>query len=274
MSTLELEHLKHTGSSSNNLSVHSDGSLTVGNLQSLNVNGNVGIGTSSPGQKLHVESAGTNYITTRDSTSGGVAGLICQNGSDTRGIRINNANLELYDFSAGAARMSVEAGGDVVVNGGLLKNSGDIYGHSYHPINRTSVLSQVAQWSFTSEITGSFLISDYGYPSGVKAIYCTGWCQIDNYGGSNGADHASYHFGQDIPDGGYANSGNLSTGFDAPMSFAHDGDFSGTGDHGEYGMYYNGLVPVNSNGRIYYRLGYGYSGGTHFISLIMNGYII
>ena len=39
MSTLELEHLKHTSSSTNNLSVHSDGSLTLGN---------VGIGTTSP----------------------------------------------------------------------------------------------------------------------------------------------------------------------------------------------------------------------------------
>ena len=49
MSTLELEHLKHTSSSTNNLSVHSDGSLTLGMLQ-----GNVGIGTSSPSKPLHV----------------------------------------------------------------------------------------------------------------------------------------------------------------------------------------------------------------------------
>ena len=70
MSTLELEHIKHTSSSSNNLSTHSDGSLTVGNLQSLNVlgdltvdtstlkvdatNNRVGIGTSSPGSKVHI----------------------------------------------------------------------------------------------------------------------------------------------------------------------------------------------------------------------------
>ena len=47
MSTLELEHLKHSSSSTNNLSVHSDGSLTLGMLQ-----GNVGIGTSSPTVKL------------------------------------------------------------------------------------------------------------------------------------------------------------------------------------------------------------------------------
>jgi len=58
MSTLELEHLKHTSSSGNNLSVHSDGSLTVGSLQSLNVIGNVGIGTSTPAKPLSVVKAG------------------------------------------------------------------------------------------------------------------------------------------------------------------------------------------------------------------------
>ena len=47
MSTLELEHLKHTSSSSNNLSVHSDGSLTLGMLQ-----GNVGIGTVAEPNRL------------------------------------------------------------------------------------------------------------------------------------------------------------------------------------------------------------------------------
>ena len=70
MSTLELEHIKHTSSSSNNLTAHSDGSLTVGNLQSLNVLGNlvvdtntiyadsssnkVGIGNSTPDTQLHI----------------------------------------------------------------------------------------------------------------------------------------------------------------------------------------------------------------------------
>ena len=64
MSTLELEHLKHSSSSSNNLSVHSDGSLTLGNLQSLNVdsgtlyvdttNNRVGIGRTDPADALSV----------------------------------------------------------------------------------------------------------------------------------------------------------------------------------------------------------------------------
>ena len=51
MSTLELEHLKHSSSSSNNLSVHSDGTLTLGNLQSLNVIGDLTVDTNT----LHVD---------------------------------------------------------------------------------------------------------------------------------------------------------------------------------------------------------------------------
>jgi len=84
----------------------------------IDSSGNVGIGTSSPGQKLQVESSGTNYITTRNSVSGGIAGLICQNGSDTRGIRINNTDLELYDFSAGVARATIDSSGNFKFNSG------------------------------------------------------------------------------------------------------------------------------------------------------------
>lgn len=77
--------------------------------------GNVGVGTTSPTTKLHVQSAGSNYITSRNSVAGGLAGLICQNGSDTRGIRINDASLELYDFSAGASRLTIDGAGRVTM---------------------------------------------------------------------------------------------------------------------------------------------------------------
>lgn len=188
--------------------------------------------------------------------------------------KLTNYNGGFY-VNNGTDRMTVDATGNVIIQGGSITNSGNVYGHSYHPINRTSVLSQVAQFSITAETTGNIdVVNTYGYPSGVKAIFCSVWVQQDGYTSSNGADHASYHFGQAIPDGEYASTGNISTAFDSPFSFHHDGEGASTGDHGEYGLYTNGLIPVNSNGRIYYRLGHGYSGGTHYISLIMNGYII
>lgn len=54
MSTLELEHIKHTSSSSNNLSVHSDGSLTLQALNgNLTLNGNLGVGTTTGSESLN-----------------------------------------------------------------------------------------------------------------------------------------------------------------------------------------------------------------------------
>ena len=101
MSTLELEHLKHSSSSSNNLTVHSDGSLTVPNLNdlpSLNVTGDltvdtdtlkvdstnnrVGVGTTTAGHSARLKVGGTGlsgYSTTiqfDNNDTGGVDGWI------------------------------------------------------------------------------------------------------------------------------------------------------------------------------------------------------
>ena len=57
MSTLELEHLKHSSASGNNITLAADGSVTV-DTTTLKVdatNNRVGIGTASPRTKLHVE---------------------------------------------------------------------------------------------------------------------------------------------------------------------------------------------------------------------------
>ena len=98
---------------SSSLNVSGDLTVDTSTLKVDSANNRVGIGTTSPTDKFHVESAGANYIKTRDSTSGGIAGLIMQNGSDTRGIRINNATTEIYDHSAGAARLLVNSNGYV-----------------------------------------------------------------------------------------------------------------------------------------------------------------
>ena len=186
---------------------------------------------------------------------------------------------EIQDPTNSNTALTIDSSGNVgslTISSGALTNADNLHGHTYHPISRTDAqTSSVWQTSITTETTGSFSpVTSYGYPSGVKAIFCSGFIQQDGFSSSNGADHASYHFGQSIPDGQYTSSGNIATTFDAQFSFTHDGEGASTGDHGEYGNYYNGLVPVNSDGKIYYRLGHGFSGGTHYISLIMNGYII
>ena len=60
MSTLELEHLKHASSSSNNLSTHSDGSLT---LQSLNVTGDLTVDTNTLFVDASADKVGINNTT-------------------------------------------------------------------------------------------------------------------------------------------------------------------------------------------------------------------
>lgn len=59
MSTLELEHLKHSSSSSNNLSVHSDGSLTVPTLQCTTLNA-VNVTNHVRSDRIRVHAASSN----------------------------------------------------------------------------------------------------------------------------------------------------------------------------------------------------------------------
>lgn len=91
MSTLELEHIKHTSSSSNNLSTHSDGSLTLGSL-----NGNIHVGTMGVGHTASPTSYGdanTMFSIHKNTTNGSVNALI---GTDTvkGGMYVNNTGSD------------------------------------------------------------------------------------------------------------------------------------------------------------------------------------
>lgn len=89
MSTLELEHLKHTSSSSNNLSTHSDGTLTVPSLQCTTLN-NIDVTNHVRSDRIRVHAAAT------DPSSGNatgdlyyntaIAGLKVYNGTDWRKV--------------------------------------------------------------------------------------------------------------------------------------------------------------------------------------------
>jgi hypothetical protein len=92
--------------------------FTAANTESMRIDssGNVGIGTNSPSGKLHVETAGTNYIYSRNGSASGIAGIICQNTTDTRGWRIDGTNFDMYDHSAGVTRMRIDSSGRVMIN--------------------------------------------------------------------------------------------------------------------------------------------------------------
>jgi hypothetical protein len=141
--------------------------------------------------------------------------------------------------------------------------------------NRTSA-NRFATWStsFTSENTGVIdTVATLGYPSGTKVILAMAFWQIDGYGGSAGADHATCAFGPNDQSGQlFTSSGNIPDVASGNFIFAHDGD--GVSGWGTYGTWWQGLVTVNANGLIYYRLGNGYSGGTHFIRMNFHDYWI
>jgi len=145
-----------------------DGDLTVDTdtLYVNSANNKVAVGTASPSTKFHVQSAGDNYITSRDSTSGGIAGVILQNGSDTRGIRINGSSLQLHDHSANLTRLNIDASGHVTMP----------YQPAFSAYNGPGpgITSAAYALAFTSGVTnvgGHYSTSTYRFTAPVAGTY-------------------------------------------------------------------------------------------------------
>jgi len=173
MSTLELEHLKHASSSSNNLSTHSDGSLTVGNLQSLNVlgdltvdtstlkvdatNNRVGIGTTSPTAQLELSAGAPTLILNANSQA-----------TDKKKVRLGASQFTAGDF---AVQQMADDGTTVVSTPFKI----DTYGHtiptSIKPDKYGSLIGPV-------DITGGFVNG-----CAVNTFHSITNVDINNYAG-------------------------------------------------------------------------------------------
>ena len=120
MSTLELEHLKHSSASGNNITLAADGSVTV-DTTTLKVdatNNRVGIGTTSPGYPLQVNgsvdilnvkgSTGNAFVRFTDSDATADFSIGADDGSYA-----GSGSFILYDRSNGAYRLAVNSNGQV-----------------------------------------------------------------------------------------------------------------------------------------------------------------
>ena len=158
------------------------------------------------------------------------------------------------------------------VKGTLFEGNGSSITNIFHKFTTPTTWS--ATFTGQNDVTIS-VSSQFGVPSTAKAILVTGYYHISGYslGAAGQGDHASSMFKE-----------NNSWSSAAPWSFTtssdtgwgtyvleHDGDASGSPHH--YGAWgYNGIIPINANGNIYGRLGWGISGGTHYNTLWCFGY--
>ena len=196
MSTLELEHIKHSSSSSNNLSVHSDGSLTVPNLNdlpSLNVTGDltvdtntlkvdstnnrVGVGTTTGGHSARLKIGGTD--------SGGYAAAIQlenDNAGGNGGWMLTTDNNWTIQTSAGQGGLALGIGGAQTNNTSMFVGADGLVVIGGHNEDLNTWIS-----NSSSSGTGIHLMdavsvgrggdasnhaSEYGYEAGRRVI---GW---------------------------------------------------------------------------------------------------
>ena len=256
MSTLELEHLKHTSSSSNNLSVHSDGTLTLGNLTNLNVNGNLGIGTTSPAKPLHVEGgADYNMIVRSASNRSGLA--IHQPGTGALGSPLGSALVLASDDTFRLGTQSVyniimDQSGRVTMpnqpawfgthadnyattwSGGQVFNMIANTANSYNVGNHFDFSTE----RFTAPVAGHYLVFGWDIREAGREATGVGLGVYKNGLGSSNRVVNSYHQNQR----GYAFSSVVSLAVNDWISFGVTegggvaGLFYGSGSYSGYGI--------------------------------------
>lgn len=192
MSTLELEHLKHSSSSSNNLSVHSDGSLTLGSLNvtgdltvdtnTLKVdstNNRVGIGTV-PERDLHIKGAAGDPVHLKlEGDPADYARIMFDNGTtDNIGeVRYDFANNAIKFNTNGAYRAQINNAGYLGIGSGIsnpdsaLHVEGVIKGlenYSSHGGSASSTQYPIANYA---KIGGKTILPfNVSFPNGVSNL--------------------------------------------------------------------------------------------------------
>ena len=213
MSTLVLEHLKHTNASSNNITLAADGSITV-DTTTLKVdatNNRVGVGTTSPGYPLQVNgsvdilnvkgSTGNAFVRFTDSDATADFSI----GSDD-GSFAGSGSFILYDRTNGAYRLAVNSNGHVLTpsqprfyskNMNFPYQSGGYGTGGTVDVNNGSVYNS-SNGRFTAPVAGTYMFHMMTqYYDGATGSYITAkfykndvFQALEAYHGFGNANHA------------------------------------------------------------------------------------
>jgi len=77
--------------------------------------GNVGIGTSSIDERLHVEGSGSNERIKIENTTSNIAGLVMLNTSRRYDIQVNGSDFQIFDNTGSADRLRIDSSGAVCI---------------------------------------------------------------------------------------------------------------------------------------------------------------
>ena len=185
MSTLELEHLKHSSASGNNITLAADGSVTV-DTTTLKVdatNNRVGIGTASPSDALHVKG-----FTQVESTAGDAAYIRFNNTVNSGGKTwragagvSSHGTFSIYNQSDNKFGITVNSNGQVTKPNqpvfSVSRTSSQATGGSYTAIqfqsNSSGTINEGGYWSFanhrfTAPVAGKYEFA-WGYGTNAPA---------------------------------------------------------------------------------------------------------
>lgn len=171
------------GSEKGKVSANSTGYLlfdTVGSQRMcIDSNGNTTIGSSTTSNgRLQVENNGTNFVWARNSAAGaGISGFVCQNSGDTRGIRIDGGNFQVYDHSAGAVRIQIDGSGRITTPyqpAGSVSWSGTLTRGNIIPFATANqerfTLWNTSTYRLTAPVAGYYLFTCIGRTAGTGGI--------------------------------------------------------------------------------------------------------
>ncbi len=120
MATFKLSRYEDNGTNSRTrLDIDlTHGAFTDANVMTLLSNGNVGIGTTSPGVKLDVKSSSATTIQIQGGTTSNSAGILYSAGGTDywtvgRGIGDGSSNYYIYDMTSSTHRVTVDTTGNV-----------------------------------------------------------------------------------------------------------------------------------------------------------------